>query len=457
MFGGGPARGRRGVPARRGPVVLVLSVGLLLGVLSPLHDPAAGATMPLAAPHAVSASPAFSTVRPARPEGIQDEQFWLDAVGVRAAWASNRGRGVRVAVLDSGIARGVPVLDDAVVGGTDMSGLGSPDGRTPIGRGDAAAHGTWVASLLAGRGTDAGLLGTAPEAEILSVSLGYAGSGASKPFSDQVAEGVRWAVDNGADVINLSFTTNEKGWPPSWDAAFLYAAEHDVVVVAAAGNRGSGTEVVGAPATIPGVLVVGGVTRAGRASGSSSTQGITIAVTAPSEELLGADPVHGAVRWEGTSGAAPIVAGVVALVRAAHPELDAANVIERVIRTATPAPEQAGVRPSPRYGYGLVDAEAAVSARVPRVTANPLGSLAEWVSVYRPSTSGGGSVPVDPNLGEAAELLRAERDAGRDPAGRESAAERLVIPFVWAAGTAILALLGVTAASRRFRRASVRE
>ena len=79
------------------------------------------------------------------------------------------------------------------------------------------------------------------------------------PFTDQIAEAIRWSVDNGADVINLSLTTNTPDWDESWDDAFLYAFEHDVVVVVAAGNRGSGTTRVGAPATIPGVLTVAGV------------------------------------------------------------------------------------------------------------------------------------------------------------------------------------------------------
>src|SRR5690606_32981220 len=129
------------------------------------------------------------------------------------------------------------------------------------------------------------------------------------PFVEQVPEAITWAVDQGADVINLSWTTNTLTWDESWDDAFLHAFENDVVIVVAAGNRGSGTRVVGAPATIPGVLVVGGVDRQGRASVEASTQGITIGVAAPSEGLLGVAPDGRVMEWSGTSGAAPIVAG----------------------------------------------------------------------------------------------------------------------------------------------------
>ncbi|TPW65421.1 S8/S53 family peptidase, partial [Schumannella sp. 10F1B-5-1] len=93
---------------------------------------------------------------------------------------------------------------------------------------------------------------------------------------------------HGADVINMSLTRNTLDWPTSWDDAFSYAMDHDVVIVAAAGNRGSGTDEVGAPATMPGVLTVAGVDRAGQTSRKASTQGVTIGVSAPSEELVGA-------------------------------------------------------------------------------------------------------------------------------------------------------------------------
>ena len=193
-----------------------------------------------------------------------------------------------------------------------------------------------VASLIAGQGHDgdAGIIGVAPSARLLSVSVGF-GVG-TVGSDDQIANAVRWSVDHGADIINMSLTRNTLEWPESWDDAFLYAMQHDVVIVAAAGNRGSGTTEVGAPATMPGVLTVAGVDQNGKASFDASSQGITISVAAPSEDLVGAAPGGGYYNWAGTSGATPIVAGMVALVRSAYPELDAANVINRVIATAKP-------------------------------------------------------------------------------------------------------------------------
>ncbi|TPX04652.1 S8 family serine peptidase, partial [Schumannella luteola] len=250
------------------------------------------------------------------------------------------------------------------------------DGRTPVG--SEGEHGTLVASLAAGRGTGAasGVIGSAPEASVLAISIGF-DTGDS---DQQIADAVRWAVDHGADVINMSLTRNTLDWPTSWDDAFSYAMDHDVVIVAAAGNRGSGTDEVGAPATMPGVLTVAGVDRAGQTSRKASTQGVTIGVSAPSEELVGAMPDGSYARWSGTSGATPIVAGVVALVRAAHPGLDAANVIARITSTARDA---GAPGTDVAYGFGLLDADAAVTAEVPHVDANPMGELDEWIRVNR--------------------------------------------------------------------------
>jgi type VII secretion-associated serine protease mycosin len=327
---------------------------------------------------------------PASADTIRDREYWLGQYGVTTAWNTTKGAGVTIAIIDTGVDSSHIDLKGSVTAGTDVSGIGASNGQKPIGT--SSEHGTMVASLAAGRGHDgtAGVIGTAPAAKLLSISIGF-GAG-TRSSDDQIADAVRWAVDHGADVINMSLTRNSLEWPESWDDAFLYAFEHDVVVVAAAGNRGSGTTEVGAPATIPGVLVVGGVDRNGKASFDASSQGITIAVSAPSEDLVGAAPGGGYYSWAGTSGATPIVAGIVALVRAAHPDLDAGNVINRITATA----KSPGVKvPSPIYGYGLVDAAAAVSADVPSVTASPAQELKDWIHLHRRAAVSPSPTPIE--------------------------------------------------------------
>lgn len=295
---------------------------------------------------------------PAHADQVREREYWLQDYGIEAAWSVTKGAGVRIAIIDTGIDGSHPDLLGAVVGGADFSGLGSFNGQTPVG--SERRHGTMVASLAAGRGNNGtdGVLGSAPEAQLLSLSMSF-GGGLISP-DEQIAQAVRFAVDNQADIISLSLTRNTRDWPESWDDAFGYAEDNDVVVIAAAGNRGSGTVAVGAPATMPGVLTVGGVTQEGIASDSASSQGITIGVMAPSEGLVGAIPEGGYVSWSGTSGATPIVAGIVALVRAAYPSMDAANVVNRILATARPVGESI---PDALYGYGLVDAYAAVDRK----------------------------------------------------------------------------------------------
>jgi len=317
---------------------------------------------------------------PASADSVRDREYWLAQYGFTQAWNTTKGSGVTIAVIDTGIDGSVPDLTGVVVGGTDVSGVGSADGQTPVGDTDKE-HGTLVGSMLAGHGhgAGAGVIGVAPEAKLLAISVGF---GVGPVDSDtQIAQAVRWAVDHGANIINMSLTRNTLDWPTSWDDAFLYAMQHNVIVVAAAGNRGSGTTEVGAPATMPGVVVVAGVDRSGNASFDASSQGITLTVAAPSEDLVGAAPGGGYYQWAGTSGAAPLVAGLIALIEASHPGLSAGNVINRLTATATSKGSEI------TYGSGLFNAAAAVTARVRSVATNPADALKEWIRLNRRATA----------------------------------------------------------------------
>ena len=337
----------------------------------------------------------FVSAQPASADAIRDREYWLNDYGFQQAWKITKGAGVKVAIIDTGIDTTHPDLQDAVTLGLDVSTMDSYAEQKPVQ--DFGFHGTMVASLLAGRGHDknSGVIGVAPEAQIISIAMRF---DIENPNTDeQIAKGIRQAVDAGAQVINLSLTRNSRDWPATWDEAFQYAFDNDVVVVAAAGNRASGTEQVGAPATIPGVLVVAGVDKNAQSSDQASTDGLTIAVSAPATDLVSAYPGADYKIWSGTSGAAPIVSGLVALVRAEFPDLDANNVINRVIATATRITDEPY---STQFGYGLIDPQKALTAEVPAVKENPLGSLEEWVKLYRKTTetpeAGEMATPIDP-------------------------------------------------------------
>ena len=324
----------------------------------------------------------FSVSQSASADSIRDRQYWLEQFGFTSAWDSSQGEGVKVAVIDTGIDATHPSLRGSVAGGTDVSGLGTSDGLTLVGTSNY--HGTMVASILAGRGAfedeNSGVIGTAPKAQLLSVSMAFGVPGLDT--DSQIAKGIIWAVDNGATVINLSLTRNSVSWPKSWDEAFLYAFENDVVVVAAVGNLADGTEQVSAPASIPGVIAVAGVDRELNPSALSSVKGFTIGVTAPSEDLVAAYPGGEYRLWSGTSAAAPIVSGLVAMIRSMYPEMNAVNVVNRVIQSARKVGFEGY---SNSYGHGIIDAEKALLAEIPEVSENPLGSLSKWIELYRPS------------------------------------------------------------------------
>ncbi|WP_127793978.1 S8 family serine peptidase [Agromyces sp. LHK192] len=387
---------------------------------------------------------------PARADLVRDHEYWLTEYGFTTAWNTSRGSGVKVAVIDTGVNGNVAELRNAVVGGTDASGIGTPDGQTPVG--EDSNHGTMVASLLAGRGTNPGdgVLGVAPEASVLTASVAFGtDTGATISNDDQIAQAIRWSVDNGADVINMSLTRNTRDWPESWDDAFMYAFENDVVVVAAAGNRGSGTTEVGAPATIPGVLTVAGLDRDENASFDASSQGITISVSAPSEDLVGVLPDGSYTLWNGTSGATPIVSGLVALVRAEFPDLDAANVMNRITATATPKGDEV---PSPLYGYGVIDPVAALTAEVEKVDTTPAEALAEWIRVHR-RAAGETQAPAEQEaIVPIADPVVPRSDSAKTLLPTPWTLAYITVPLSLVAGFGILgALLGI-GATRHTRR-----
>ncbi|MGF6832719.1 membrane-anchored mycosin MYCP [Paenarthrobacter sp. TE4293] len=415
---------------------------------------------------------ALLTAPAASADAWRDKEFWLKETGVTNAWQVSKGTGVKVAIIDSGIDGNHPDLKGAVVGGTDVSGAGAPNGQKSIGA--KTEHGTLVATMLAGRGHTTptaspsptasatppgpptvppaggpdGITGVAPEAEILAVStwLGSPNPG-GKTDQEQIPDAVRWAVDNGAKVINISLGSTSPDWPQSWDAAFLYAEQKDVVIVAAAGNRVGGNVQVGAPATIPGVLTVAGLDGEGRASVDSSSQGISIGVAAPAEKLVGGIPGGGYAEWAGTSGAAPIVSGVAALIRSKWPEMSATQVINRIVSTAKDA---GAPGKDPLYGYGILNAEAALKEDVPATSSNPLGSIADWIRVHRRGDfSTPSQAPVASPTSAAPTLADPTVPAAKTPATVDDA-----LPAAVVLGFGALFIALVTGAAIQLRKVS---
>ncbi|MDT0442894.1 type VII secretion-associated serine protease mycosin [Streptomyces johnsoniae] len=321
-----------------------------------------------AAALAVAAALAAGTLpgaAPARADSIRDQQQWaLDAVNAPAAWATTRGAGVTVAVLDTGVDATHPDLVGGVRSGADFVDMGASPGDPQW-----AAHGTAMAGIIAGRGhgagRDSGIIGVAPEATILPVRVLLEDDDpqrdeARETRSGALAEGIRWAADQGADVINLSLgDDSESAHPdPEEDAAVRYALARGAVVVASAGNGGESGDPVSYPAGYPGVIAVAAVDRSGSPA-EFSTRRWYATVCAPGKDVIVADPDREYYTGWGTSAAAAFVSGSAALLLAAHPDLTPAQVRTLLASTARNSPQEGR---NDALGSGTVDPAAAIEA-----------------------------------------------------------------------------------------------
>lgn len=287
---------------------------------------------------------------PARADWVRDQQWHLDFLDVSEAHKISKGRGVTVAVIDTGVDARHPDLAGAVLPGVDLVG-DSGTGHT-----DLTGHGTAMAGLIAarGRGRGRGALGIAPEAKILPVR--------DQPFSyavSQMVEGIYWAIENDADVICIAAGGNHS---TALEAAIAAALQADIVVVAAAGNRPTSTR-VGWPAAYPGVIAAAGVDRDGNHAEVSVT-GPEVVLAAPAVDIVSTNTLSETDyrKGTGTSDATAIIAGAAALVRAKYPELSAAEVVHRLTATAI---DKGPPGRDEQYGYGVLNLVAALTADVP--------------------------------------------------------------------------------------------
>ncbi len=327
-------------------------------------------------------------------------QWGLPKINAPAAWDLTQGSStVVVAVIDSGIDLTHPELAPLLVPGFDMVDLGpnpvAPNlrfegdfsGRDPS-PDDEVGHGTHVAGTIAALSNNAaGVAGVTWNCRIMPVKAltravrldngRVTGVGASA----DIAAAIRWAADNGASVINMSLgspsgTTVE-------EAAVAYAVGKGVVVIAAMGNDGSANPSF--PAAFPDVVAVGAIDSAD-ARASFSQTGPHIDVMGPGVDIWSTDLAGGFSMKSGTSMATPHVAGVAALIRSVKPGATVTEVVDILHQTARPLRDNpADPVPNDTYGWGLVDAAAAVV-------------LAQGGSGLPPLTPGVRCIPFSPRI-----------------------------------------------------------
>ena len=288
--------------------------------------------------------PASADVRDARNLYLQITGFGLDPADVPEQAETVDG------LLKFGLN---PAFDARSIVGDDPLNLTQRVYGNADPTGPDALHGTHVAGIIGAiRGNNVGVDGIAPAVRIMSVRAVPNGDERDK----DVANAIRYAVDNGALVLNLSFGKSFSPEKAAVDEAVRYAESRGVLIVHASGNDGENSD---ESPSFPTPNYLGG----GRAAnwievGASSWRGgdslaasfsnygrELVDVFAPGVDILSTDGKGGVSRESGTSMAAPVVSGLAALIMAYHPELTAVQVKRLILESATPFRSQMVVRP----------------------------------------------------------------------------------------------------------------
>ncbi|MFC1411682.1 S8 family serine peptidase [Streptacidiphilus sp. N1-12] len=295
----------------------------------------------------------LTTALTAHADAARNKQWALQAFKAQQRiWPLSTGKGVVVAVIDSPIRVTHLDLTGQLLVGKDFASSSAPAVASD-------GHGTMVASLIAGRGHGPnqadGIMGLAPSAKILPLTVNVKAAG----IYQQISDAIRFAVDHGAGVINISL--GGVGKDIAEQSAVAYAESNNVVVVAGSGNDGA--DAICYPAAFPGVVAVGGAAEDG-SIWAESNRGPGLVLVAPSTGILGDDSGTDSQYslGNGTSYATAYVSAAAALVRAKFPGLTAGQVINRLVKTARDPNAVAGqTTPDPHYGYGILRPDAALN------------------------------------------------------------------------------------------------
>ena len=270
----------------------------------------------------------------------------LEMLNVPKIWHQTTGDGIKIAVLDTGIAFEHPDLRDTIFDAKDFTGSRS-------GPADVQGHGTHVAGIIAARQDSNGVVGVAPQAKLLiGKVLGDNGFGTARA----VAEGIEWAIESNADVISMSLGSP---YPDSFIHEAIYSAiQKNIFVVCAAGNRGPRVGTVEFPGAFDEVVTVGAIDRRMLVPYFSS-RGKQVDVVAPGDDILSTYPPHGYAVLSGTSMATPFVSGAVALILSKHKKFGGTtpinsqnDLLQHLIKTSIDA-GPTGFDPS--YGFGIIN------------------------------------------------------------------------------------------------------
>ncbi len=370
---------------------------------------------------------------------LRSQQWYLQDMQAENMWKVSTGKGVTVAVIDSGVNAELPELRGQVLSGADFN-----DNPTSAHK-DDSGHGTNMAALIAGTGVDGGLQGIAPGAKILPLKAAVTQRAQS---GDQVmAKALRFAADHDARVINVSI--GPEGLPAYFtktQEAVNYALKKGSLIFGAVGNSGDEKNLPIYPSALPGVVGVGAMDREGKIA-KWSNHGSQVALVAFGDGL----PEHcmkskGICTAGGTSQATAITSGAAALIWSKHPEWTN-NQVLRVMMDTAGKPSH-GIMPSAYLGYGsirprkvLVDGEGNPGS----ADVNPL------LTAGQKAVSSGSPTPT-PSVGKATDEERGgtKSDTAASTESKNSGSGSKTV--LWAVvGALTVALLGGLAVFMRRR------
>ncbi|MGW1891691.1 type VII secretion-associated serine protease mycosin [Streptomyces sp. NPDC002004] len=376
-------------------------------------------------------------VAPAHAESTRSEQWYLDAMKAEQMWETSTGKGVTVAVIDTGVDPSNPDLKGRILRGKDYA-KGSPGDQHT----DYQGHGTGMAGLIAGTGAyggGKGSFGVAPDAKIFPIRLPDATKAANQLESDEefdkaVSQAIRYAADAGIKVINISQATSEGS--PRMTAAVKYALNKNALIFAGVGNNGQAGNEVMYPAATPGVVGVAAVGKNLHKTAESEF-GPQVDMAAPGDEMVHAcGGKTGLCKSHGTSDATAIASASAALIWSKHSNWTN-NQVLRVMLNTIGGPTD-GAKRNDAIGYGIVRPRIALKNPGDPGPADvyPLPDLAAAAS-KSPS-------PSAPASGSQGKDAKPQSDDGAAAASKDSGSS----PTLWIAlGAGAAVVLGVVAAA----------
>jgi len=274
----------------------------------------------------------------------------IDLLGIQPFWRHTKGEGIKVAVLDTGIALSHPDLRDAITEAEDFTGSRS-------GPSDTLGHGTAVAGIIAARENTSGVIGVAPKSKLLVAKVLDDNGSGSLPA---LISAIEWAVEKGADIISMSLGTIDE---VQGLHRHIKEASKKAKLICAAGNEGPDLGTVNHPAKYKETLSVGAIDRRRQVSKFSS-RGTAVDIVAPGDRILTTYPPRGIARMSGTSMATPLVSGVVALMLSSNSgrEIKSSQDLIKILRSTAIDLGEPGR--DPHYGWGLINPSKLINGNI---------------------------------------------------------------------------------------------